>query len=140
MEPRARIALLGDDLDDLASELRSLPSAPSVKQFRGLFEDAVALREFQPDAVFATSSCCDNEGLGALRMLRAQHPDLGVCLTGPAASEPLLEPLARRLGGRILTRPWLPGEPAGVLRHLLCGSDRPAEEVSTTWREGLPTR
>ncbi|MEY4674682.1 MAG: hypothetical protein RL148_2466 [Planctomycetota bacterium] len=137
MEPRARIALLGDDLADLATELRSLPSGPTVREFRGLFEEAGALGEFQPDAVFASGACCDAEGLGALRMLRAQHPDLGVCLTGHAASEPVLEPMARRLGGRILTKPWLPGQPAAVLRHLLCGSDRPAEEVFQDLARGV---
>lgn len=137
METRVRIAVLGTELSDLARDLRMLPSSPEVREFGGLFTDANALREFRPRVLFATIDPAEPECTGALRVLRAQEPDLGMCLATTAHAEPGVEPIARRLGARLLTRPWLPGQPAAVLGHLLLGSDRPAEETFQDLARGI---
>jgi len=137
METRVRIALVGTTLSDLGSELRALPSGPEVREFADVFAEAAALREFRPQSLFAVVDPAEQELTGALRVLRAQHPELGIGLVAGPETERALEPVARRLGARLLTRPWLPGQPAAVLSHLLQGSDRPAEEVFQDLARGI---
>lgn len=137
MEPRTRIALLGPNLADLAAEFRALPSGPEVREFHSPFADAHLLREYRPQALLVALADGESDLPGALRMLRSQEPELGLALVCEAAGEPALEPLARRLGARLLARPWPPGQPAHLLRHLLAGSDRPAEEVFHDLARGI---
>lgn len=137
MEPRVRIALVGTNLAELGSAFRALPSGPDVRDFADLFADAAALREFRPQVLVAAIEPAQPEVAGALRVLRAQEPGLGLGLVADADTEPALAPVAQRLGARLLTRPWLPGQPAAMLAHLLGGSDRPAEEVFMDLARGI---
>ncbi|MBL8749402.1 MAG: HAMP domain-containing histidine kinase [Planctomycetes bacterium] len=137
MDAPARIAVVGPVDDGLVGTLRSLPLAPTVREWSALCTDSEAIARFQPTLVFVALSSDAPEEIGALRVLQNLWPHTSLALVTSPAREAADAPLAQRLRLRLVVFPSVPGTLADAVEQAFHGTERTRHDVFTDLARGV---
>jgi signal transduction histidine kinase len=134
-EPQ-KIAIVRDPDRGLGRLLEARPERPQVRTFEDPFASFEEILDFAPELLIHDGAVDDPEEVGALRILARALPQTRFVLVGPRDREVDLSALGRRLGARVLLRPFDRRAVAAVLAAA-ADPDHPDADVFLDLARGI---